>query len=534
MHSRTRRTFFSTVGSGFLTGFCPSLDKAASTEYPANDRRAETALRLRIDAARTQFQVSVPTQLTNGDSERYATHLADYSKGLPHDSLGLVDAVAYEQLLRALGSGKWADFEAVPMGSAVKLSNPLAAFAYSLEGSDSHHPFILPPPAFSADTEAAEMVELYWQALTRDIFFADYASNTLIQRACSDLTKHGPTNEAVTSDSIFRAPLAGCLIGPYVSQFLCLHIPVDNLVLPQSYPCFSAGSDHLTKYDDWLNLQNGATSAPPAPLAPARFIANARDLAAYVHRDASYQAFLNAALILNGFGSAALSDTNPYKTSKTQASFVSLGLPGFVDWVARAANSALKAAWYQKWLVHRRLRPEEFGGRVQNVLAGKATWPISPRLFQSDVLNAVYAAQGSYLLAQAYPEGCPLHPSYPAAHATIAGACVTVLKALFDESFVIPEPMVALVDGSSLVPYTDQPLTVGGELNKAAANVALARDTAGVHWRSDSLTGLLLGEQVAISLLKDLVFVAADVFEPLSFHDFAGQLVQVQAGGDWR
>jgi membrane-associated phospholipid phosphatase len=36
------------------------------------------------------------------------------------------------------------------------------------------------------------------------------------------------------------------------------------------------------------------------------------------------------------------------------------------------------------------------------------------------------------LLPVAYAEGCPTHPSYPAAHAATAGACATVLKAFFN------------------------------------------------------------------------------------------------------
>ena len=39
-------------------------------------------------------------------------------------------------------------------------------------------------------------------------------------------------------------------------------------------------------------------------------------------------------------------------------------------------------------------------------------------------------------------EGCPTHPSYGAGHATVAAACVTILKAWFDESFVFPNPVV--------------------------------------------------------------------------------------------
>jgi hypothetical protein len=70
------------------------------------------------------------------------------------------------------------------------------------------------------------------------------------------------------------------------------------------------------------------------------------------------------------------------------------------------------------------------------------------------VLDAVFQQTGSYLLPMAYPDGSPLHPAYPAAHVAIAGACVTVLKAWFDQSFVLPAPVVASPDGHALLPYT--------------------------------------------------------------------------------
>jgi hypothetical protein len=44
-----------------------------------------------------------------------------------------------------------------------------------------------------------------------------------------------------------------------------------------------------------------------------------------------------------------------------------------------------------------------------------------------------------------------------------------MLKALFNEAFVIPDPVMASDDGLSLAPYSGPPLTVGGELNKLAA-----------------------------------------------------------------
>jgi hypothetical protein len=52
----------------------------------------------------------------------------------------------------------------------------------------------------------------------------------------------------------------------------------------------------------------------------------------------------------------------------TQSGVVTFGAPDILDQVARSANAAMKAAWYHKWLVHRRLRPEEAGGRVHHHL----------------------------------------------------------------------------------------------------------------------------------------------------------------------
>jgi hypothetical protein len=84
-----------------------------------------------------------------------------------------------------------------------------------------------------------------------------------------------------------------------------------------------------------------------------------------------------------------------------------------LDLVAKVANAALRACWYQKWLVHRRVRPENMSGRVHLIKTNVAQYPVHADLIAtSSVLDAVYQAQGSYLLAQAYPEGAPIHPSH--------------------------------------------------------------------------------------------------------------------------
>jgi membrane-associated phospholipid phosphatase len=133
----------------------------------------------------------------------------------------------------------------------------------------------------------------------------------------------------------------------------------------------------------------------------------------------------------------------------------------------------------------------------------------------------------SWLLPQAYPEGSPMHPSYPAGHAVIAGACATVLKAFFDESFPIEEPVIPTVDGLRLTPLSGAALTVGGEINKLASNISVGRNIAGVHWRSDALEGLRLGEEVAIAVLRAEKPCFSESHRGFELTTFDGKLITV-------
>jgi hypothetical protein len=50
--------------------------------------------------------------------------------------------------------------------------------------------------------------------------------------------------------------------------------------------------------------------------------------------------------------------------------------------------------------------------------------------------------------------------------------------------------------------YADT-LTVEGELNKIAANIATGRDWAGVHYYTDYSESFQMGERIAVSLLQE-------------------------------
>ena len=51
--------------------------------------------------------------------------------------------------------------------------------------------------------------------------------------------------------------------------------------------------------------------------------------------------------------------------------------------------------------------------------------------------------------------------------------------------------------------YNEPPLTLEGELNKLAANIAIGRNMAGVHYFSDYYDSLRMGEEVAIEILEE-------------------------------
>jgi len=205
-----------------------------------------------------------------------------------------------------------------------------------------------------------------------------------------------------------------------------------------------------------------------------------------------------------------LNPGNPYNGSRTENGFGTFGGPDFAGTLAAVATVAINAVWYQKWFVHLRPRPEAIGGLVHLIKTGqrdKTDVTLSPVILNSIGLQKSFERYGTWLLSQAFREGSPTHPSYPTGHGVVGGACITVLKFFFDGDFVIPNPVVPTSDGLSLVPYTGSDvgqLTVNGELNKLGHNVSFGHGIhAGIHWRSDTDTSLLLGEAVALSFLRD-------------------------------
>ena len=500
-------------------------------------RRAREAYKNRIAAARAQLSQTVAEHPDNGDEQRYDDLRASFFKTLPQNEYGEVDVVAFRQLRRALADGDYASLETVPLspGSARALANPLGSHAFEMVGPDGWALDMRPAPQFSSSTQAAEMCEVYWQAVTRDVPFREFDSRQEIAAAVEDLDGLSQVIGAagsITTGSVFRGQTPGDLVGPYISQFLWQPTHWGLVELDQQFALPLPGEDFGTSHGEWLSMQRGE-----APLHNTRFessrryISTGRDLAEYVHGDVVYQAYLTAAMIMLGYGADALDPENPYLNADIQAGFVTHGAAEIVDLVAKVAHAALKAAWYQKWMVHRRLRPEAFAARVQFQAAGERDYGLPGELFETEVVSRLQSLNGNLFLPLAYPEGSPTHPSYPAGHAAVAGACATVLKAVFDEDFEIPDPVESSADGTRLDPWSGTALTIGGEVNKLAANITLGRDVAGVHYRSDGIEGITLGEQVALGVLADYAITRLEPFAGFRLTRFDGTPVAVSGNG---
>lgn len=525
-------------------------DAAASDGSRWTDReRRYRALQVRVDAALQEFQLPHPPHPTNGDEERYRNRIGSFSKGLRHKANGEVQPSSYDSLLRAVEAGTFAAFERVELGGARKLVDPLAGRDFVLEGPDSHQLAILPAPAFASAEEAAEAVELYWQALLRDVPYTEWDSNPRALAAVAELDSlkdfTGPRiGGHVTPQTLFRLDFPGTLEGPYFSQFLWLPVPFGAEVIDRRILTAAPGVDFMTTFADWLAIQNGAFPTITVPIdSVRRFIRAGRDLGQLVHVDSSmYQEYLDACLILSSpvaeseqvqfpgppFGlNIPFNEGNPYNRSRTQVGFATFGTVAAKTIMAEVTTRALKASWFQKWFVHRRLRPDEFGERVHKTLTGEIAYPIDDQVLDSEAVRRVFDRYGTFLLPQAFPEGSPVHPSYPEGHGVVAGACTTILKAVFDTSVVIPDPVMASPDGLALFPYSGPPLTVEGELNKLAMNVAIGRDFAGVHWRTDALWSILLGEEIAIGILRDQRLTYVEPFRGYTFRRFDGTTITV-------
>jgi len=511
----------------------------AANGNSSSSNRMNACFNYRKNRALAQ-RINVGPQADNGDVAQDTDFSYSFSKALSHDSLGIPNAAAFLSLKNALSTGNASDFADIGVGTPggggnSKLNGPQAALAFDLEGLDSHATVIPAAPSVASAQTAAEQVEHYWAALLADVPFTNYATNPLVGQAVTDMNNmsflSSSANEQfphpVTRQNLFRGqfvPGDGNVQGPYVSQFMVQPTFYGSQLLSQQHQTFlpegGGGANFMTSVAEYQLIQNGGDSGRQLAYDPTfRYHRNGRDLAAYTHVDVLYQGYFVAFLVLAGIG-APSNPGNPYIESQTQKGFGTLGGPDAAATIAEMATRALKASWYHKWIKDLRMRPEEYGALVHARKTDSSPMPQAAAALHSDVLNSavlpiINANYGSYLLPQPFPEGSPTHPCYPTGHGTVGGACITALKFFFDGSQKIRPLLTSAgrdvyepsTDGLSLNTYTGPDrnnLDINGELNKLAYNVSFGHGIhAGIHFRSSTYWSILLGEQVALSVLQD-------------------------------
>lgn len=397
-----------------------------------------------------------------------------------------------------------------------------------------------------------------------------------------------------TPSTAFRGISQGDHIGPYLSQFLLAgnrgingndqeRSPADGLIsygaisIDQRVRVATIGKNYMQTWEEWLDVQNAASlgglETYESGTSGRRFIHTPRDLATYVHYDALYEAYLNACLMMLSNG-VAFDPGIPFQAEDNrdhQQGFAHFGGPHILSLVTEVATRALKAVRFQKYNVHRRCRPEVLAARLHKVDRLEHMAPdlrnVYDDLATCGILNEIAQENNeanNVLLPMAFCEGSPMHPAYGAGHATVAGACVTILKAFFDHGAhlnIVPtdsiqqEVMnifntiqpgitqdkihssnlayVSVNNGKKLdaVPVLDRDnkiahLTVEGELNKLASNISIGRDWAGVHYFTDYYESILMGEKIALGILEEQKILFGENFS-MTVPLFSGQSIRI-------
>ncbi len=509
--------------------------------------------------------------------------------------------------------------DGVPTQPALrKWESPLAGHSTDLMGPATAGVAMPPAPKLGSAELVAEMAEIYAMALVRDVPFdaltnpatavrIDHATTFTLGELLAQLralpwfdpaaspkgSEGGPLNACearrraarfegaagLTLKSLFRGSTKGAMQGPFLSQFLLVgskgrsegNIAFGVQDIDQRCHVMPDYRDYMTTWLEWLDVQNGARHVGSDLHGGKRFLTTPRDMASYVHVDQLYQAYFNATLLMFDRG-VPFGKGLPETVQPTRAGFATWGPPHLLSLMAEVASRGLKAVRRQKFLIHRRARPEVIAARLalgtgaDAAKLGAAAPAIAAMLaaYQTHApkllawierLNArnndaTPAARGlvptfelaspdiarNVLLPMAFPEGSPMHPAYGAGHATVAGASITILKAFFDmlDASGVPRKLVDhgfrgdLVGHYDYLRTSDGPaaLTIQGELDKLAGNIAIARNMAGVHYYTDYYESLRMGERIAVGILQEQMLTSPEPVK-MAFDDFDGHRVTI-------
>ncbi|CAN0412585.1 unnamed protein product [Ascophyllum nodosum] len=236
------------------------------------------------------------------------------------------------------------------------------------------------PP--SSPELAAQLAEVYWMALARDVPFMQYGTDDITVTAAANLAgmEGFPNLDAVSIGSggtvdpfsqLFRATFVGVETGPFISQLLVQNFTIDSIEVEPKQTTFVPGVNYLVDFEEWLNIQNGGPPVDPEDDdSVRRFVRNARDLARVSFTDNINTEAYRGSLILLELDAFNRPGVNgPFIDGDRQAGFVNFGTSHYFRLIG-AAELAQRASWYQKFQVHNFARPEASRGTLHLTIKG--------------------------------------------------------------------------------------------------------------------------------------------------------------------
>jgi len=531
------------------------------------DRREQVAEELVAEFETEQLNGGNDDEDTRREFDGETVVPFGYQKGLGYETAFGNTEGCYDRFTDAIED----DATKYPIEGTRPLVSPPSAQSVATDGTDPWLGAMPPAPDHDSPVAFLEMLEAYLATHARETPFAEYGDGfadslddgwlaDAFERDREAIADALPADTGSIDDwieppgeDLFRDAFPGCRVGPYASQHFFHDVRIGGQALDASVRPITEGPFGETFDAHEAIVRSSRPGAEPGhddrrrvDRGDGEFVHTGHHLASHVRDDPAHQPYLIAALQLLDW-EVPYADDVQYEDSDSILPYIDNGAVAILDLLGRVTRNALLSAWHQKWSVHRRLRPETYAGRVHvaldegmaDVFAPSAGADL-PAFTEMDVPRGLSEGKGdgsTTLLPLAYPEGAPAHPAYPSGHSTIAGACATVLKTFFEDASYDELPNVEAKrspDGERLVDVDDPgTLTVHGEVNKLASNVGMGRVFAGVHYRTDHVYGMALGEQVAVATLydhfrstgSDLSTDAEDLDAPLEFDPLVGGVV---------
>ena len=379
----------------------------------------------------------------------------------------------------------------------------------------------------TSEAQAFEMFELYALSQLRDCHVERLSTDCQAEcdRTLSALSTF-PGREATSCSDLYRlstVPFASS--GPYVSQLLLRSYKDGAQQVDRRFPS-TATDQTLSTRQGYLEAEEGTTLTRSNPSLPDLvYPHDCRSLGTMVDGEPAYKHYLSAALLLmQTLGSSSFS-------LSTEDVLTSLhgGFDDVLVSVAEVTRNALAESYRAKYLQSMKMRPASMASLIDvknrsshlspsDVGAVAQIWEHAfGRAERKSYLDEMARRRGdggreaSYLLANHYRTS--RHPSYTHGHGTVAAAAVTVLKGLIrtatsSDMALVPWQLPLLVPSQDGTALEDAPAslasgsTIADELDKLAHNVAIGRNCAGQHFRTEAEVSLSYGQDVGVRFLQ--------------------------------